>query len=244
VPALAVRLAAGQGFRAPSFKEMFLFLDHSGYGYVMEGNPDLVPERSFNLSAGLEAAPAGWITLSLGGFRNQLEDMITEGLIEDATETAAQRWGYLNIAEAITQGIETNARVALRDLVRLDLGYTYTYTLDVENDRPLDGRAPHRGTASVMVGHPGWGLNGNVRGVFVGSSQFYLDIGDDDVGDEVVIEPYISLDARLQKRVLRTRFAVFAGVDNILNAGDALYIHLDPRMFYGGFTFYHPPWGD
>ena len=27
---------------------------------------------------------------------------------------------------------------------------------------------------------------------------------------------------------------LFAGVDNLLDAGDALYIHLDPRLFYAG----------
>lgn len=246
IETLAFRLAAGQGFRAPVFKEMFIFFENPSAGYQVEGNPDLKPETSFNVSGGVEYSPADPVRLRVDLFRNQLENMITYGMLADATAATAARWSYVNVASALTQGVELAAMLDLGDVGRLDLGYTYTYTWSYEEgvERPLDGRAPHRGTAALSLGQDDWGLSGSARGSVVGATQFFLDEDGDGVEDEVAIDPYISLDARLQQRVLHRRLALFVGVDNILNAGDALYIHLDPRMIYGGLTIYHPPWGD
>lgn len=246
IETLAFRLAAGQGFRAPVFKEMFIFFENPSAGYQVEGNPDLKPETSFNISGGIEYSPVDPLRLRVDLFRNQLENMITYGMLEDATSTSAARWSYVNVASALTQGVELATRLGLGEIGQLDLGYTYTYTWSYEEgvERPLDGRAPHRGTAALSLGSANWGLDGSVRGSLVGATQFYLDEDGDGVEDEVAIDPYIALDARIQKRILRKRLALFVGVDNVLNAGDALYIHLDPRMIYGGLTVYHPPWGD
>jgi len=246
IETLAFRLAAGQGFRAPVFKEMFIFFENPSAGYQVEGNPDLKPETSFNVSGGVEYSPVDPLRLRVDLFRNQLENMIAYGMLEDATAATAARWSYVNVASALTQGVEAAATIGLGDLGQLDLGYTYTYTWSYEEgvERPLDGRAPHRGTASLSLGHDDWGLNGNLRGSLVGTTLFFYDEDGDGIEDEIETDPYVSLDARLQKRVLKKRLALFVGVDNAMNAGDALYIHLDPRMFYGGLTLYHPRWGD
>ena len=47
---------------------------------------------------------------------------------------------------------------------------------------------------------------------------------------------YESLDLRVAQELFRGRMALFLGVDNLLDAGDALYLPLVPRGFYGGFT--------
>jgi outer membrane receptor for ferrienterochelin and colicins len=243
-PSLALRLAGGQGFRAPVFKEMFLYFENPSASYQVEGNPDLKPETSFNVSAGVEWAPVDAVQLRVDLFRNQLENMIAYGLVEDATSTSYARWSYVNVADALTQGVELAGSAKLCEGARLDLGYTFTHTWDGENERPLDGRAPHRGNAGLALTHAGWGLSGSLRAQLVGETRFYFDADGDGAEDIVDTQPYGVIDARIQQRVLRKRFALFAGVDNALNAGDAIYIHLDPRLIYGGFTVYHPPWGD
>jgi outer membrane receptor for ferrienterochelin and colicins len=243
-PSLALRLAGGQGFRAPVFKEMFLYFENPSASYQVEGNPDLKPETSFNLSAGVEWAPVDAIQLRVDLFRNQLEDMIAYGLIEDATSTSYARWSYVNVADALTQGVELAGSVQISEGARFDLGYTFTHTWDGENERPLDGRAPHRGNAGLTLAQADWGLSGSLRAQLVGNTRFYFDADGDGDEDQVDTDPYAVLDARIQQRMWRRRLALFAGVDNALNSGDAIYIHLDPRLFYGGFTVYHPPWGD
>jgi outer membrane receptor for ferrienterochelin and colicins len=240
---LALRLAGGQGFRAPVFKEMFIYFENPSANYQVEGNPDLKPETSFNVSAGVEYAPVDAVRLRVDAFRNQLEDMITYGLVADATSASYARWSYVNVAEALTQGVEVAAGLDLFEGCVLDLGYTFTHTWDGENDRPLDGRAPHRGTAALSAAREAWGLSGSLRASVVGTTRFYFDADGDGTEDIVDTAPYAVLDARARKLVLRDRLAIFAGVDNALNAGDAIYIHLDPRTIYGGLTLYHPPWG-
>jgi outer membrane receptor for ferrienterochelin and colicins len=236
---LALRSAAGQGFRAPTFKEMFLYFENPAAGYQVEGDPDLVPETSFNLSLGAVVTPAGGTTLRVDGFHNQLTDMITIGFLADATGESYQRWGYVNISDARTTGFEVAAAQAFGEVADIELSYGFLDSWDGENERPLDGRAPHRGTLSAGVAHPPWGLSGTVRAEVVGTTRFYLDTDGDGVEDAVDADPYLDLGLRLQQVLWRERLTFFVGVDNLLDAGDALYIHLAPRTLYGGLTVRH-----
>ena len=53
------------------------------------------------------------------------------------------------------------------------------------------------------------------------------------------VAAYATLDLRVAQDVARGRMSLFFGVDNLLDAGDALYLPLVPRSFYGGFTVRH-----
>jgi vitamin B12 transporter len=57
---------AGTGFRAPDATDLY------GYG----GNPDLDPERSLNIEAGVRRLFDGGHALSLSAFRNEIDDLI------------------------------------------------------------------------------------------------------------------------------------------------------------------------
>ncbi|MFH1467136.1 MAG: TonB-dependent receptor [Pseudomonadota bacterium] len=237
---LALRGAVGQGFRAPTFKEMFLYFENPSAGYQVEGNPDLRPETSLNLSLGTILTPREGTVFRVDLFRNQLHDMITYALVADATAETYQRWAFTNVSEALTEGVEVAVSQAIGEVGCVDASYGFLHTWDGEFDRPLDARSPHRGTLSATLAHPGWGLSGTVRAEAVGTTGFYLDTDGDGAEDLVAADPYANLGLRLQQRVWRRRLTLFVGVDNLLNAGDALYIHLAPRTLYGGLTLVHP----
>jgi vitamin B12 transporter len=57
---------AGTGFRAPDATDRY------GFG----GNPNLKPERSLNLEAGIRWRPGGGHSVSLSAFRNEIDDLI------------------------------------------------------------------------------------------------------------------------------------------------------------------------
>ena len=245
--AVALRANSGLGFRPPDFKEMFLLFENPTAGYQVEGNPDLRPETSLGVSAGAELAPHRTLSLRLDGWYTALENLITVDFVEEATEEASARYSYVNIARAITTGGEAVLRWRVGRALSTDLGYTWTHTLDRDAARPLDGRAPHRGTFGLTARHPDLLLEATFRGEIVGPTRFYLDENGDGVEEVLDTAPYANLKLRVEKTILPRAWAasrgfgpaglrLFAGVDNLTNAGDALYIHLDPRLFYGGIT--------
>lgn len=245
---LALRANAGWGFRAPTFKEMYLFFENPSAGYQIEGNPDLEPETSFGVSVGIEAAPAPALTVRLDGFYNDLTNLIDFDFVQEATASSAARYTYLNIARALTTGGEAAVRLRVSRVLATDLGYTYTVTRDRALERPLDGRAPHRGTVGLTGRWPAALAEATIRGEIVGPTRFFVDDDGDGIEETHDVAPYANLKIRVEKTVLPriwqgtgdgapAGLRLFAGVDNVLDAGDALYIHLDPRLVYGGLVF-------
>lgn len=71
LPELTVRASYATGFRAPSFND--LYYSTPGIG---EGNPDLRPERSRSLEAGLNWRPTADTSLDVSVYRNRIKDQI------------------------------------------------------------------------------------------------------------------------------------------------------------------------
>jgi vitamin B12 transporter len=85
---------AGTGFRAPDATDRY------GYG----GNPDLKPERSLNLEAGVRHRIAGGQSLSLSAFRNDIDDLIEFVTLSYDPFEGENR----NVARARIEGIEAS----------------------------------------------------------------------------------------------------------------------------------------
>jgi outer membrane receptor for ferrienterochelin and colicins len=243
--ALALRVNAGLGFRAPTFEEMFLSFSNPSAGYQVAGNPDLEPETSVGVTAGAECAASSRVQLRLDGFYTELHDLITIEFVQEGTASTPSEYSYVNVASAWTTGGEADLRMRLGSVLHADLGYTYTATWDRVLEHPLDGRAPHRGTFGITARWASALAEATLRGEVVGPTTFFLDEDGDGTEDEVVADPYVNAKVRLEKTILPhlTRPAdgpmglrIFVGVDNVLDAGDALYVHLDPRLFYAGVT--------
>jgi len=239
VERLVIRASYGWGYRAPSFKELLLYFENPGAGYVVAGNLELVPETSRNASLGVEWEPTDWLWLSLGAFRNDLDNLITTGTLEEAEAGSPTRYGYVNVADAYTQGGEAALALGLPAGIGVDLGYALTDTRDLVEDRPLEGRALHRGTFRLTWRYEPWGTLAVLRGSLVGSRPYYLDVDGDGVEDRSDAEPYATLDARISKE-LWGAVSLFAGADNLLDAGDAEWTPLPPRSFYAGLTGRYP----
>ncbi len=114
-PATRLRASAGKGFKEPSFFDTF------ATGFT-KGNPDLRPEHSTNLEAGLEQDLArGRVTLSVTGFTQRFRDLIQYS----AAPPVPDGPNYFNIAAANASGIEAGAEV--RRLGPLEAGASYTW---------------------------------------------------------------------------------------------------------------------
>lgn len=93
-----LRASWGQGFRAPNFNELY----SPGFGGLFAGNPELHPERSRTVEAGLELTPATNQKLSLSWYRTRVGDLVAF----DGANFAA-----VNIARTRMDGAELEYRV-------------------------------------------------------------------------------------------------------------------------------------
>lgn len=236
VPWLTVRASYGRGFRAPTFRELYLRFANPSAGYVVRGNPELRPETSWGTQLGVEATPLPWLALGASAFDNRLRDTIVIDTEAGTEADGSSTFAYVNVGEATTRGVELLATLAWRDVVRVEGSYTYLWTHDAEHDRPLPGRAVHSGSAGLRLARRRWGTTLRVRASMFGVRTFYGDDDGDGVESPRRSPAFATLDLRLGQRLLADHIEAFVGVDNVLDAGDATDNPIMPRSFYGGVT--------
>jgi outer membrane receptor for ferrienterochelin and colicins len=231
VEQLVLRASYGRGFRAPSFQQLLLRFENPTVGYVVQGNPDLGAETSHGVDVSAEWAPTDGLRLHLGAFRNDIQDLIAVVTADEGTADGT-RFTYANVEEAWTMGLETALSLRVDDVLGLRAGYTLTETRDEARERPLEGRARHRITASARLAYAPWDLSFVVRGAVNVDRQYFLDEDGDGVDEAITPDPLAQVDLRLAKRFSR-HLELFAGIDNLVDAGDAFTV-LRPFTVYGG----------
>lgn len=229
-PALTLRLSTGLGFRAPSFQELLLQFENASAGYVVVGNPNLRPERSFGTTFSGELRPAADWLVTLGLFWNELWDMIG---YEALTGGSTMRFQTTNLARARTRGGELSVAWATPyKPLSLEAGYTLTDSFDLTQRLPLDGQALHRWFGQTRFRERDWGLTALVRFSVTSGRPFSV--------DEVTTqwtEPFAMLDARVAK-TLGTHLELFVAGQNLLGAGSAADLPIPPRSIFGGLTLH------
>lgn len=230
---VVLRASFGLGFRAPDFRELYLFFQNPSVGYVVLGNPDLRPETSRSVRAGVEYEPTGWFWVSVYGFRNDLDNMILAALVSGSQPGEFDQYQYQNVASAYTQGSEVSVRLKSEVGVVLDLGYLFLNTRDRETGQSLQGRAAHRGTATLRYTHADIGFRANAR-VALESKRPYFEATSSGETVTVFASPYAVLDARLSQALGRDEVRLFVYARNITNAGHAVYLPIVPRTVMAG----------
>lgn len=234
-PRWTFRTSYGRGYRAPTFREMFLLFSNPSVGYRVVGNPDLRPETSWSASFSAEFRPWQWALLAANVFDNRLQDTIAFDTTEPDAEGGTTLFAYSNIGEATTRGVEAQAAVTIVHHLTLEGSYTFVHTRDHEQDRPLPGRPRHAGTAGLSYSRPAWGTSIRLRSAIFGERVFYADMDGDEVEEAQTSPAFATLDLRLGQSIFHY-LQVFAGIENILDAGNATDNPLQPRTFYGGAT--------
>jgi len=192
-----LRATYGTGFKAPSLYQ--LYSPATDWGAV--GNQYLEPEKSKGWDLGLEQFFFNnRLRFSFTYFRNDFDNLIDYDWMQ----------GYINIAEAKTEGLEIY--VFVRPLKNLTFtgSYTYTNTLDkIDNERLLR-RPKHKAN-----------LAANFR--FLKKGNLHLDfiyVGErDDVfpyPTRTVADPYSLFNLATDFRVFRN-IEIFGRIDNLLD---------------------------
>ncbi len=95
-----LRASWGQGFRAPSFMERFIDWNNIQFNYLIEGNPDLVPERSDGITIGIDYFSSGKSQAGLTYYFTRFDNLIQDYVKRPAVLS------YKNIFDATFTGLE------------------------------------------------------------------------------------------------------------------------------------------
>ncbi|WP_153819582.1 TonB-dependent receptor plug domain-containing protein [Polyangium spumosum] len=140
---VTVRASVGRGFRAPAAKEIGFAFDHGALGYRVLGNPDLGPETSWGTSGDVSFKSRAGLLLRGSVFANWIDGLIDIDIRPAASQGGVDDYTYRNIGRARTFGAQIDGAVTLSRVLRAEAGYSYLWTRDDENLRPLEGRPPH-----------------------------------------------------------------------------------------------------
>ena len=152
---IKVRASWGESFRAPTLPERL---------NPNWGNPDLEPERSRSLEAGIEIFVKR-LTLGVTGFDTSYRQLIGFSPLTNA---------YTNLSKATIRGLEFDASWRPVDQLELRSAWTWLDTNDLQYDRQLLRRPKHALSAGITWTHPRFTLGGEM--VYVGRRLDYNEL--------------------------------------------------------------------
>ncbi len=228
-----IRLSFGQGFRAPTFKELFLDYTVEGIGYRIIGDPELNPERSNNFNLDFER----WHTQKYHGrlnfFHNRIENLIDYTFI--GVEDNLSLWQTANIKEAITSGAEIDLTYFYNERIEWTLGYAYLNTWDVDNESPINLKAKHKANTSLRV-KLGGSASINLSGQYIGDRYYGEQSVSGTIDSEEWIDSYIIWNIHLQSDLIRG-LNMNAGIKNFTDVYDPIWGPMPGREFYIGLNY-------
>lgn len=139
-PEISTRLKAsyGEGIRAPSFNELY---------HPVQGNPDLKPEESSSIEAGIEQPFINdRIGLEVTGFTIRLKDLIEVGIGPGGPGSPI----YLNTGRSRIKGVEAAIRAEVTEDLDSRIGYTRLQTVNLDTDEELSFRPHYKWTVDVI----------------------------------------------------------------------------------------------
>ncbi len=103
------RTSIGKGFRAPSFMEKFLNYNHATFGYKVQGNENLLPEKSFGGTLGAEYLHPNTYQISVLFHYVKFIDHIMENNLGKINDSDLITYSYHNINN-VYNGLEIRGK--------------------------------------------------------------------------------------------------------------------------------------
>jgi outer membrane cobalamin receptor len=205
--------AAGLGIKEPTLLQSF------SPSPFFRGNPDLEPERSRSVEAGVEQRiGSDRAKIAVTWFHNRFENLISTRTTNPATFEAQ----YFNIGLSRAQGAEFSGEAAPLHSLRVRAGYTLLDSEILESTspfspvlkagQPLFRRPRHSGFADIAWVHGR--LSANLAGVFIGQ---YIDSDFSSFQPPLLENPgYNTWDARVAYQ-LTSHIDALLAIDNVAN---------------------------
>lgn len=226
--AVTLRASTGTGFRAPDFRELYMFFVNQSVGYSVRGNPDLRPERSNNVSVGAEVAhDVAFVRAQL--FWNEFRDFIETRPISGPGEPPV--YLYENVDDGRTRGAELEGGMSLPRL-RMEAALSVLDTRENDTGRPLLGRPSISGRLTALHSMS-VGLRMNTSAVFTGRTPMQRDAAGAITSWRTA---FLRFDVRVSRRLAKD-VEVTLGTDNVFDTRPAQWAGLTRRHVYTALTW-------
>lgn len=229
---LTLRASVGDGYRAPDFKELYMFFQNTSADYAVVGNPDLRPETSRSVMLGAELATnSGYVRAQL--FHNAFRDFIETRAITQPGESPVYEYG--NIDNGSTRGLELEAGANLlgTGALRLEGGYSLLVTRDDATGHELLGRPSNSARATVSAALP-FAFRGAATALFTGRTPMQRDASTGEI--TAWRDSYPRFDLRLSRALdvspALSDLEFVIGVDNVLDRQPAEWAGFTGRHVY------------
>ncbi|MPZ19762.1 MAG: TonB-dependent receptor [Luteitalea sp.] len=231
---IRLRASYGEGFKAPELKDLYFAFSNRSAGYEVIGNPDLRPEESRSVNAGVEVDfwdQRARVAVTL--FQHRIDDLIDSVFASQDPASGLLTFQTANVGQARTRGAETQIDVTPRQWLSASLSYARLDAKDIETDEPLASRAKDSVKGRVSVHSMSTGTNVALFGRYLGRRPF-ADLDSDGHIDDYA--PALPLwDLRVGQDI-GERVALFVGAENIFDEQDARYFPSQGRRVYVGAT--------
>lgn len=222
-PGWRVKFNAGQGFRVPSPNQLYLKLNVTRNGKLVNllGNPALHPEDSTSYDLSVERE-TGSVKSKLTFFTSKITDMIDEAWVDSATVQ------YQNINRATIQGIEGEISLPLSDRLSWSGNYTYLDATNDLTDTRLYNRARHK-ISSRLSYRPSDTVTANLW------ADSYLHYRYQPAASVSANASYTLWNLNVEKQLGKNQTVLF-GINNIFNHRDdtlsvpGTFAHVDMTM--------------
>jgi len=178
----SIHTSVGKKTRFPHMKE--LYSNYAG------GNPDLDEQTTIAYEIGADHSFGDKITGSVVYFYNDIKDLIDRKTVNDEKI-------YINVDDAVSQGVEVVLDMNVTDSLYAGANYTYLSTKDKETDRGLPYRPRHKLNLDLRYAFP-FGLTANVQGSYT-QRQF------DDEDPARKLPDFFLLNARMEQKISLTQ---------------------------------------
>jgi outer membrane receptor for ferrienterochelin and colicins len=238
---IRLRCSVGRGFRAPTVQD----LHEKYYGhdpYYRDGNPDLLPEYSTNVTGGVEYVPLTGLNLMLNGYYNDITDMITpvthgDTLIPSISADSILVYRRENVHEAFVAGFELACSWRFLERFRLDGGFSLIHNENRETGASLPYYPGKTAFARASVTQPvtSWLKMNAFAGV---KATMDRETWQYQTEETIALADYQKVDLGLGMTV-GDRYEVYFAVDNAL--AQELEMYEDKLLVTEGERFYR--WG-
>lgn len=151
-----------RGFRSPPYNDVNIGFTNLLFGYTAIANPDLKPETSDGLEAGLRFAGDA-VYASMSGYYNRYDDFIESLRFIGFNDEGLMVYQSQNIAEAKIYGVELKAGLDIGALSKKWEGWSlraaaaWSRGEDETADVPLDSVDPLTATLGIAYERDAWG---------------------------------------------------------------------------------------